>query len=323
MGCGASAGPPGAQQPASVLPSPARPSGDGCRIIPDQYSSFAEVSQALRSAGLEASQLVVGVDFTKSNTWTGANSFGGRCLHESRPDRRTPYEQVIACIYGTLEPFDDDNLIPAYGFGDKRTKNRQVFSFLDDDAPCRSLEEAVQRYQAVARSLLGPPLMLSGPTSFAPLVRQAMSLVKRTGEYHILLIIADGQVDSVNETVQAIVDASEYALSIVMVGVGDGPWDRMEEFDDGLPQRVFDNFQFVEFNSLSSKYPKEKRDFAFAAHALMEIPDQYQTVMRLGYLEDGYHDRLKVHCWHEPIGPPDTPMEPQCVEPFGEPGMGP
>ena len=45
--------------------------------IPDQYESLEEVTAALRAAGLEASQLVVGVDFTKSNTWTGENSFGG------------------------------------------------------------------------------------------------------------------------------------------------------------------------------------------------------------------------------------------------------
>ncbi|KAF3330250.1 E3 ubiquitin-protein ligase RGLG2-like protein [Carex littledalei] len=87
------------------------------------------------------------------------------------------------------------------------------------------------------------------------------------------------------KTMEAIGKASELPLSIVLVGVGDGPWDTMKQFDDSISSRLFDNFQFVNFSEImSSKIPQSRKDVTFALRALMEIPSQYKATLQLGLL---------------------------------------
>ncbi|KAK7266606.1 hypothetical protein RIF29_19255 [Crotalaria pallida] len=216
---------------------------------------MAGVTAALANAGLESSNLIVGIDFTKSNEWTGN-------LH----------------YWQNLSVFNEGNLIPCFGFGYASTHDQDVFSFHSDERFCNGFEEVLSRYREIV-----PQLKLAGPTSFAPIIETGMTIVEQSGgQYHVLLIIADGQEQ---KTIDAIVKASEYPLSIVLVGVGDGPWDMMKEFDDNIPSRAFDNFQFVNFTEIMSKNADAtRREAEFALAALMEIPSQYKATLDHGIL---------------------------------------
>eukprot|EP00056_Hartaetosiga_gracilis_P020941 m.22020 g.22020 ORF g.22020 m.22020 type:complete len:294 (-) comp8791_c0_seq2:155-1036(-) len=249
--------------------------------IRDRYRSIDEVSEAIRKSGLESCNLIVGIDYTKSNEFQGRRTFGGKSLHHVDITKETenPYQKVIRIVGQTLSSFDEDNLIPAFGFGDLTTHGDGVFSFVKN-RHCHTFQEVLQRYNE-----LTPMIDLSGPTNFAPLIYKAIDIVKEHWNFHVLLIVADGQVTAPNSTVKAIVEASKYPLSIIMIGVGDGPWDMMKDFDDHLPQRQFDNFQFVNFEEVRRR-GGDNPDASFALHALMELPEQFYVIKELNLLNN-------------------------------------
>ena len=134
--------------------------------IVNEFLNLKEVSCAIRKAGLEKCQLILGIDFTASNEWQGRKTFSQKSLHaisekvEERYGRRgsmhhlgifrdNPYQKVISILGQTLEPLDDDHLIPAFGFGDSITKDKDVFSLSgllkQTIKPC-----SITRWRAVA-----------------------------------------------------------------------------------------------------------------------------------------------------------------------------
>lgn len=277
--------------------------------IGDNFKTIEEVQEALRRGGLEKSELIIGIDFTKSNTWQGKNTFGGASLHTLLGgNQMNQYQSVISILGQTLSSFDNDNEIPAFGFGDTKTEDHSVFPLKPNGTDCFGFEEVLGYYNSALKTI-----KLSGPTSFAPLINKAIEIVKEKSSYHILIIIADGCVDSIKETTDAIVAASHHPLSIIMVGVGDGPWDLMKEFDDKLPQRQFDNFQFVNYPAIMNQ--ESYNSLKFAVQALMEIPEQYQTIKKLGLIKSKNINQLPAYENHYPLNPGILPNAPPGIPP--------
>lgn len=170
-------------------------------------------------------------------------------------------------------PEGSRNAVPCYGFGDRETNDTSVFTFLGGRdcilglpyegvqaryVICRvegcNMTHSYHRYRDVV-----PHVVMAGPASFAPLIHQSLAIVNETGEFHVLFIIASGHLAGssrellaeldVNEqkTIDAIKLASHFPLSIVIVGVGDGPWDGMKQYKRFLHNRKFDNLHFVDY----------------------------------------------------------------------------
>jgi len=223
----------------------------------------------------------VGIDFSSSNNWTGKRSYG-RALHDTSVE--TPYERCLRIINPVMKSFDEDNIFPVYRFGCADSKADRVVPLLHPqttDPHFRGFEGVSQAYrQAVSM------VTLSGPTTLAPIIRQAIEVSKAYGkQFVILLVLTDGDMSDPKEDIEAIIEASNYPIAISVVGIGDGPFDTMEKFDDRIKGRKFDNFQFVNFTAMEKKFERDENpELSLATRIFMEIPAQYLAMRKLEYL---------------------------------------
>lgn len=206
---------------------------------------------------------------------------------------RNPYQTVISAMSTALETLCPANRIHVLGFGDTLTEDHSVFcvkrralgekkeavvkDIMTDCIPCSGVDDVMHAYEACL-----PHTTKSGPTSFVPVIDKVIERVKKARKYCFLFIIGDGDVTNKAENAAAVVRASNYPISISFIGVGDGPWDAMREFDDELPNRRFDNWQSVDYDTKMKEC--DNNPLRFAVLALQEAPDQLAAIKRLRLL---------------------------------------
>ena len=219
--------------------------------------------------------LVTAIDYTASNR----DPRDHKSLHFLTQSGFNQYESCIFSIGSVICPYDTDQLFPVYGYGGKVNgivSHCFPLTFQPENPSVVGLDGILAAYRNSLQMV-----QLSGPTCFAPVIKSATSYSEQSytssHTYTILLIVTDGVINDMPETIDAIVEASSSPLSIIIVGVGNADFSLMEQLDaDKNPLRHSngqsmkrDIVQFVPFNQITSGNGN-----SLAAEVLAEIPKQ-------------------------------------------------
>jgi hypothetical protein len=225
--------------------------------------------------------LSIGIDFTGSN----GNIKEHDSLHYMDAlGNFNQYQSAIRLCGDIISFYDFDQIFPVYGYG-AILPGEQLVSHcfnlnLQDNPNIQSIDSVLEVYKQTL-----PLLKFSGPTYFSYIINTMISNIKDQNNkqiYNVLLILTDGLINDMNETVDSIVEASYLPLSII---VGFNDFENMDQLDgDKNPlldrrgrkcQR--DIVQFVAFNKHSNNVNR------LAQEVLEEIP--YQLVEYYRYMK--------------------------------------
>ena len=224
---------------------------------------------------------MIAIDFTMSN----GNPLTPGSLHYNDAKTLNPYERAISSVGKILEEYSTSNKYATYGFGAQMDDGNVSYCFPlngdQADPKVIGIGGVLQTYKQYLQKA-----KMSGPTNFADIINAANKTCRKVGdgaqEYYVLLILTDGGISDMDNTIDQIVEGSDLPLSVLIVGVGDEDFSSMEELDADKKALVSmktdktasrDIVQFVALREVADNSAE------LAKRVLQEIPTQLTSYM--------------------------------------------
>ena len=220
--------------------------------------------------------LTVAIDFTLSNGSPKKKS----SLHYLSA-KKTIYEKAIKSCGDIVGHFDFDQKFPAYGFGGKFFGEPEVSHCFPlnrnpNDPEIKGIDGILKAYRDTLDNT-----ELDGPTYFHFIINNLNEKVKKEqkkgkDKYNILMILTDGIIDDMSETIDSLVESSFLPISVIIIGIGKADFSNMVKLDaDDDPlydkndrKADRDLVQFVPFINFQNDGQK------LAEQVLEEVPRQ-------------------------------------------------
>jgi len=229
---------------------------------------------------------MIGIDYTASNRL----AHDPKSLHYLDPSGRlNPYQLAMKSILEIVTTYDTDKKIPLYGFGAKSNlhpeeETSMCFPISGDDFHSDAeaeVEGCDGVYDAYTESLTQDKFKFAGPTLFVPILRKAIAKAQEAKEkfqngegdleYTVLLMMTDGVITDFSRTKSLLSEAVDVPLSIIIVGIGEEDFSKMETLDGDDGEKLGrDIVQFVPYN----KYADGGFYGRLAKDVLGEVPGQ-------------------------------------------------
>ena len=245
-----------------------------CNLI-RQYSFVEYLAGGLQIC------LFIAIDFTQSNG--DPSEFNS--LHYIGGNIPNSYEKVIKTCGDIVAYYDADQLFPVFGYGAILPETHQVnhcFNLnFQVDPNVNTINGVINVYRNSLKFI-----RLYGPTILAPIIQKTIQycLNKINVQFYIILmILTDGIINDMSETIDAIVEASFLPISIIIVGIGNADFSNMKTLDSddrrlssskGI-NAARDLVQFVPYNKFENNVKK------LACEVLQEIPRQVEEYFRM------------------------------------------
>jgi len=273
---------------ATQLAIPMGECGLGAIRVTSATAAHVPTFNELLEAGMEVN-LAVAIDFTASNGDPEDRNSLHRCVQPGAVSADNQYARAIHSVCDILMEYDTDKMVPAFGFGAQLPLRASALGSpraVPVTSHCFHLNGQPDPHVHDVRGILDAyalavsSVRFSGPTYFADIIRRATAAaVASPGAYTVLLILTDGCINDTDATIDAIVDAGDAPLSIIIVGVGNADFSLMELLD-GDDVRLTNRFgvsskrdlvQFVPFHAFAAG-PR----WELAAEVLQEVPSQVE-----------------------------------------------
>ena len=238
--------------------------------VKSKHITFLDYLKSDVNVGLQ-----IAIDFTSSN----GDPQESDSLHSLVSGTKNDYEVAIESCGNVLKYYDADQLFPVYGFGAILPGEEEVshcfpINFNNEDPNIYLIENILKVYHDCLNKIT-----LHGPTKFSPIIKTVIDDINNRNnifEYQILMILTDGIIVDLDETIDQIVIGSFLPLSIIIIGIGDNDFENMDTLDgndeplistDGI-KRQRDIVKFVRFEDCRNDPEKISEEL------LDEVPRQ-------------------------------------------------